>query len=427
MNSVETQSQTAPTFCFLSNMLGRRLSSPDGRRLGTLTDFAATLTERYPEVEWVVITTRREGRMALPATAVTMGTLASGGSVIPDTGLGRFSLRPQQFLVRETLLDKQVVDVQGAKVVRVNDVQLLFHQDRLYIVHVDVGLPGLARRLGLERLVRVTATLIGKRPKEELVSWKYVQPLNETGAGPVRISLRQEQMRLLHSGELADIIEELDPEERLALVRSIDTAQVADAIEEIDESVQAALIRDLDSELAADILEEMEPAAAVDVVEMLPQETQQSIMAAMEEDEREQIELLSRAEEDTAASVMTVEYLSIPASSTASQALELVSAEAGNVEFFHYVYCLDEEGRLAGVVSLRELLVSEGGQPLAGLMRTRLTTVGPGDRLQDLSEAFLKFRFLALPVMDESGRLLGIVTFQHSFDELLPHYARAAA
>lgn len=425
MGNVETRPQLSPTFCFLSSMLRRRLSTPDGRRLGILTDFAATLSERYPEIEWIVVTTPA-GRMSLPATAAAMDALVSGGSVIPDTGLEPLSLRPHQFLVRETLLDKQVVDVQGAKVVRVNDVQFLYHWDRLHIVHVDVGLPGLSRRLGMERGVRAIASILRMKPKEELISWKFVQPLNEAGAGPVRISLRQEQIRLLHPGELADIIEELDPEERLALVRSIDTAQVADAIEEIDESVQAALIRDLDSELAADILQEMEPAAAVDVVEMLSRETQDSIMAAMEDDEREQIEILSRAEDDTAATVMTLEYLSIQASSSSSDALGHVQAKADEVGFISYVYCLDEYGRLAGVVSLRELLLADGPTPVSSLMHTRLTTVRPGDKLEDLAEAFLKFRFLALPVVEESGHLCGLITFQHSFDELLPFYRKAA-
>jgi CBS domain-containing protein/sporulation protein YlmC with PRC-barrel domain len=425
MGSVETPPRLSPTFCFLSNMLRRRLRTSDGRVLGTLSDFAATLSERYPEIEWVVISAP-SGRMSLPATAAVMDALVSGASVIPDTGLEPLALRSHQFLVKEMLLDKQVVDVQGAKVVRVNDVQFLYHWDKLHIVHVDVGLPGLSRRLGLETAVRRMAAVLRMKPKEELISWKFVQPLNEAGTGPVRISLRHEQIRLLHPGELADIIEELDPEERLALVRSIDTAQVADAIEEIDESVQAALIRDLDSELAADILEEMEPAAAVDVVEMLPQETQDSIMAAMEDDEREQIEILSRAEDDTAATVMTVEFVTIPLSLTASEALDQVREKAEEVEFITYVYCLGDGGKLAGVVSLRDLITSDGSTPVSALMKTRVSTVRPGDKLEDLADAFLKFRFLALPVVEETGHLEGLVTFQHSFDELLPFYGKAA-
>lgn len=149
-------------------------------------------------------------------------------------------------------------------------------------------------------------------------------------------------------------------------------------------------------------------------------------MAAMEDDEREQIEILSRAEDDTAATVMTLEYLSIQASSSSSDALGHVQAKADEVGFISYVYCLDEYGRLAGVVSLRELLLADGPTPVSSLMHTRLTTVRPGDKLEDLAEAFLKFRFLALPVVEESGHLCGLITFQHSFDELLPFYRKAA-
>ncbi len=414
-----------PSFCFLSGMLRRRLRTPDGGPLGILADLKAALSERYPEVQSIVVAAGRN-RLEIPATSANVASLAGGSGIMQDFEGTPVTLGASQFLVRETLLDRQVVDVHGAKVVRVNDVQLLCHGGRLHVVHVDIGLPGLARRLGFEKGIRSLASLMRKKPKDELVSWKYVQPLNETGAGPVRISLRQEQIRMLHPGELADIIEELDPEERLALVRSIDAAQVAEAIEETDGSVQAAIIRDLDSELAADILEEMEPAAAVDVVEMLSEETQQSIMAAMEEDEREQIEILSRAEEDTAATVMTLDFLSIPEDSTAGGALALVREKADQVEFIHYLYCLDPSGRLSGVVSLRNLILAGNGEPISSLMHSRLTTVHPDDPLEDLADAFLKFRFQALPVVDEEGVLEGVVTFQHSFDELLPFYGRAS-
>lgn len=413
------------TFVYLSRLLGRRLKSADGRFAGRLADLVAGMTERFPEVEAVVAATRT-GRIVLPFSPGLLEAILTGRP-FDDTEPGGFEIVPPRFLIRRSLLDRQVVDVQGAKVVRVNDIHLLVHGSRMILVHVDIGFSGLVRRLGVEKGYRALAGLMRREPREELVSWKFVQPLTtSTGTTLVKLSLRNEQLRRLHPAELADIMEDLDPGERLALVRTMDPAHLADAMEEVEEAVQAAIIGDLDTGLAADILEEMEPAAAADVVEMLPEVTQQRVMAAMEEEEREQLERLSVAEEDTAASLMTVEFVSCPEEATAGEALEAVRSALDEVRFINYVYCTDRSGRLSGVVSLRRLLKTPADSPLARIITTRLTTLAPGDGFDETADLFFKFRLQAIPVTDAEGRIEGVVTFEHSFDELLPFYRKLA-
>jgi Mg/Co/Ni transporter MgtE len=187
------------------------------------------------------------------------------------------------------------------------------------------------------------------------------------------------------------------------------------------------VLSELDSALAADILEEMEPAVAADVIEELPESTQQSIMAAMEPPERAQLQKLADAEEDTAAQLMTPDFIRCPDSGTARDAWERVRKYAGEFETITYVYCHDEKGVFTGVVSLRDLILVDRESPLAEVMHRRLASVQRGDDFAAVAAEFWKYRFKALPVMDAEGKVEGIITFRHSFDELLPYYSKLAA
>ncbi len=321
------------------------------------------------------------------------------------------------FMVRETLYDKQIVDINGAKVERVNDVRILISGTGVaYLDAVDVGFTGLTRRLGWEvRLRRVARSFLNKQLKDELIDWRLVQALPESVPGPIHVQLRQEQIKQLHAGELADILEELDRDERISLVQSMSAEDAAEALEEADPEVQTAILRDLDAAVAADILEEMEPAAAVDVIDTLPEATQQSIMAAMEEEDRTRLEPLVQAEAETAASLMTVDFLSCPETYTVAQALEMLREQADEIEFITYVHCLDEQSTLSGVVSLRNLLVADPDKELHQVMNRRLATLKPDDDLETVANLFLKYHFKALPVSRRRRQGRGCGHFQALF------------
>jgi magnesium transporter len=415
------------TFCFLSEVLGKKIFGPERKLLGKVTDVVATLTDKYPEIEGFVVAQHGES-IFLPALSRDFIKLARGKSItLLEAKAVSFQRGERQFLVRDCLYDKQIVDVNGAKVERVNDVQILVYAEKPFLVHVDVGFSGLTRRLGVEGGVRSLAKVFGHQVKDELIGWKFVQPLPEGAVGPLQVTLRQEEMKQLHAGELADIIEELDRDERLALVRSIGPEEAADALEETDIKVQMAILRDLDTELAADILEEMEPAVAADVIEELPADAQQSIMAAMEDEEREQLERLSQAEDESAASLMTVDFVTCPETFAAEQALKRVRDQAREIEHISYVYCVADKSVLSGVVSLRDLILAERSTVLSEIMHRRLAILKREDDWGVVADQFWKYRFKALPVVDEVGRMEGVVTFRHSFEELLVHYQKLAS
>jgi magnesium transporter len=415
------------SFCFLSQLLGKKVFGKDHAYLGKVKDVVATFTERYPEIEGLLLQ-RRQDSLFAPARSKDFIRLAEGKSLdLAEVETRPFTLAERQFLVRDTLWDKQIVDMNGAKVERVNDVQILIYSEKPFLVHVDVGFTGLTRRLGFENGVRSIARAFGRPLKDELVGWKFVQPVPEAALGSVKLNLRQDEMRKLHPGELADIIEELDRDERVALVSSMDPEHAADALEEAEITVQTSVLSELDSALAADILEEMEPAVAADVIEELPAATQESIMAAMEPPERAQLEKLAGAEEGTAAQLMTPDFITCPDTGKARDAWERVRKYADQFETITYVYCQDDKGALTGVVSLRDLILADREAPLTEVMHRRLAAVQRDDDFGAVASEFWKYRFKALPVVDHDGKVEGIITFRHSLDELLPYYSKLAA
>lgn len=416
-------------FCFLSTLLGKKLYGLDYDLIGKVTDLIAIPDDKNPEIKGLIVI-KGGTRRYLPIRGIDLLGLARANRFMvieddPSTSLPA----ERYFLVRETLYDKQIVDINGAKVERVNDVRILIAGTGVaYLDSVDVGFTGLTRRLGWEiRLRRVARSLLKKQLKDELIDWRLMQALPESVPGPLHVQLRQEQIKQLHAGELADILEDLDRDERISLVQSMSAEDAAEALEEADPEVQTAILRDLDFAVAADILEEMEPAAAVDVIDTLPEATQQSIMAAMEEEDRTRLEPLVQAEAETAASLMTVDFLSCPETYTVAQALELLRENADEIEFISYIHCLDEQSLLSGVVSVRNLLVADPAKELREVMNRRLAKLKSDDDLETVATLFLKYHFKGLPVVDDDGRVQGVVTFKHSFDELLSLYHRLSS
>ncbi len=411
--------------CFLSQLLGKRVLGSGGV-LGRVDDVLATLSPRHPDIDGVVVTRGATiGFVPMqPAALLAMARSAQG--TVDLAAAQPLAPTDHQFLVRETLYDKQIVDVTGARIRRVNDIQLAMLGSSLSLMHVDVGITGLLRRLGYEATARRIVRLFGAHMHDEFIRWKSVLAFPESRRGPLQVSLRQEQIRQLHAGELADIIEELDHDERLALLSGMDIDDAADALEEVDGDVRTSVLRDLEPGRAADLLEKMESAVAADAVDELGDDAAAPILDHMEEGEREGLELLAQAGERTAAALMSVDYVTCPASATVGAAFDTLRAEAPNVEELSYVYCV-EDGHLVGVVSMRDLLLGPPDAPLSTVMNTRVTALAVDDPWERVADDFLKYHFKALPVLDAEGSMCGVVTFRHSFAELVGIYHRQGA
>ncbi len=320
------QRDSAISFLFVSEILGRKVAGADGRAIGKAVDLVASAGEMYPLVWGLVIDLQSGGRKVVSMPTAELHELPRRGPLrINAASLQDLKLGTHDFLIRDLLLDKQIVDVQGAKVERVNDVHLLV-TDRARIVHVDVGFTGLLRRLGFEQAARALWGVTRRPLPDELISWKFVQPLGESDepGRPIRLQVEHAKIRDLHPGELADILEDLGKDERAMILQAIGPEAAADALEEAEEDVQAAVISQLEPSVAADILEEMDPGEAADILTSLPDAQSEEIMEEVEAPERAQLEQLIEYEEKTAAALMTPEFVSIGPNATVAEAMDEV-------------------------------------------------------------------------------------------------------
>jgi Mg/Co/Ni transporter MgtE len=318
------------------------------------------------------------------------------------------------------VLDKQIVDTFGAKVVRVNDIQFLHLNSQLRLVHFDVGFRGLMRRIGWEsELAAALRWMFAYEWPNTFIAWKYVHLLS--GSGPLQLSVSQKKLSQLHPAELADILEDLSGHDRTAIFHALDAETAAETLEEIDDpKLQQALIETVPIEKASDIIEEMSASDAVDLLADLPQATAREILGEMEEDRAEDLRELLVHPEETAGGMMTTAVLSLSPDETVESALKRWKEEEPELDVLYYIYVVDPAGVLSGVVSMRELLVASAQQRLSEIQMSRLITVKLDAREGEVVELLTKYGFRALPVVDDQDRLKGAIRLRSVLEILAP-------
>src|SRR5579884_2681992 len=258
---------------------------------------------------------------------------------------------------------------------------------------------------------------------ERLISWRYVQPLALSGSGDaLRLSLPRGELAELHPAELADVLSDLDGRERESVFRALAPEAAAEALTEVEPKIREQLIASVPPERAADILEEMPPDEAADLLAALPEQESELLLTKMERAEAREVAELLRYEPDTAGGMMTTELVALPADLTCAEALERLRARAAEVEFIYYLYVVDPDQRLRGVITIRQLLVAAPETPLEAIMERDIVSVRPDDTRERVAEVVEKYNLLAVPVLDEEERLLGIVTV----DDVLTHMTALA-
>ena len=281
--------------------------------------------------------------------------------------IGRFHQRPNEIRLRQDLMDKQIVDIDGRKVVRVNDLRLDEIEGKLHVVAVDVGAAGLLRRLGTKGAYRIVARNLRLPVPERYIDWEDVDPV-ESSIASIKLRVPHAGLAELHPADLASIIDQLAPKDRAGVLASLDDEAVADAIEEMEPDTQVEVIEDLEPARAADILEEMSPDDAADLVADLSDEAREEILALMEHDEAAEVEELLRYPEESAGGIMTTEFVAVPKTLTASQTIDRLRDLEPDAETIYYVYVTDDDDRLVGVLSLRDLIVAPPDTQIAGVM-----------------------------------------------------------
>jgi CBS domain-containing protein len=395
----------------LTELLGSPVFDTAGR-CGRVREVVLSPQEDRARIAMLVVRTGNGDRM-LPFTAVS----SINGGVYASTSCSHWAAKEASeglFFLERDLLDQQVIDVFGRKVVRVNDVDL--HQDTgngrpvLRVGSVDVGARGAVRRL-LKGLIPLSAlqVLLRKIPPRT-IPWDFVDLIETDPARRVKLKISHERLARLHPADIADIVEELAPDEREAVFETLDEEVAAGALEEVEPRVQKAIIESLDSERVAEIVEEMQPDAAADMLAELPEERTSEILQEMAPQEREDVVELLEFKEDTAAGRMNTAYLALPVTATAHDAIEALRHFEGGVETVSTFYLIDSHGTLVGAVPLAKLVLAESTHPLLSLVQEPLISTHAGVDEREVAELFDKYNLMALPVVDDNHKLTGVIT-----------------
>jgi len=402
---------------YLSSVIGRSVINSKGDRIGVLRDLIMVPGEVFPEVSHIVIKSRK-GIKTLPWGEVALFThvLISTISIKSHT-LATYLPVDGDILVKRDLLDKQIVDVDGAKVVRVNDIKLGNLNHKLCIFSVDIGFRGLLRRLGYERFGERFAQAIKRDIPYSEISWEYVQPL-EANSSKLALNIARNQMNEMHPADLADIIENIPIQSIRTVLDTIDAETTGDTIYELEADMRNVVINQLNDEQVSDILEEMEPDEAADVLSDLPEGKAQELLDMMDQEDAEDIQELLGHEEDSAGGLMNPEYLRLTSDITVGRALEILKECAGEIETIFYGYVVTAEDHLEGVVSLKGLIMNSPETLITDIMEENIKFVRINAEPEDMLETLAKYDLIAVPVLDADDHMAGIVTV----DDVLAHY-----
>lgn len=394
-------------YYYLPQLLGIPVRYEDeSKPFGRLYDIGGSRLTSYPQAVAVHVRRRGGGSLFLPWSAVTH--LGADGIRLSRADA---AAPAPEFWGRRDVLDDQVVDVSGARVLRVNDVHLIHSNGVLVFAHVEVGSLGILRRIGLERPVRfLLRWLFDYTLRERFVTWRHLEVLAPGGVpGGVRISGAPERFSAIHPAELADMMEELGVRDRKAFFDALPPEAAAETLEEVTPELQRTLIVQEEPGKIADILEEMPSGEAADVLRDLYQPDAQSIINKLDADTAADVKMHLDHDRESAGGIMATACLEAAPQDTADAVLARIRNRAEETALLDYVYVLDADRRLLGVASLRQLLTSPPAALLQDIMAAEPVTAAPETGLQDLGGLFTKYAFRAIPIVDPEQRFLGAV------------------
>jgi magnesium transporter len=404
---------------FLSEILGRTITDLDGNLVGKLDDLVARELLEFPHPVVDALVVERHGVKHVVPYSIVMSLFAPAIPLkchvedVPTYEPGENDV----FLSRD-VLDKQIIDTDGARVVRVNDLELVRVNGTLYVSNVDVGMLGILRRVGLAHATQALASVLRLRLPENSISWDAVELLRHDQF--MRLRVPAESIADLHPADVAEIISDLNRLETGQILDAMEVEQVADTLEHVETEFQVELVEGMSDEKVADVLEEMEPDEAADLLAELPEERSRRLVALMEKDEADEVRMLLSYPEDSAGGIMTTGYAYVSQDMNAGEAIQFLRGMSADVETYAYIYVLDETDHLRGVFLLTDLLFAEPSAHVRDFMEDRVKTVQPLDPQDEVAQIITKYDLLAVPVVDESNVMHGIVTADDALDKIIP-------
>jgi CBS domain-containing protein len=403
---------------YLSQLLNRPVFDARNEKIATVDDILVRYGhEDYPPVVGIVARYRRRN-FFIPWRDIADLGLTGARIKSPKLDLTPFDRREGEVLLGKDVLDNQLIDVDGKRVVRVNDVQLIEAGSSWRVSGADVSFQGFVRRL-------MPKGFRGSDRPVEVIDWADVGYLaTDTATVTVQLKSSKDKLSRLHPVEIAQLAETLSPIHRTEVVESLDNEIAADTLEEMSTEIQARILEEMDEERAADILEEMSPDDAADVLGELSDEKAEELFNLMEPDEKADVAELMPYEHDTAGGLMTTEFVVFPKELTVGATIARLREMAETPNMIYYLYVVEEEGswKLVGLLSLRSLILADPTRTLAEVMRSEFRSAHTSDSAEEVAQTIAEYNLLALPVLDDEGDLAGIVTVDDAMEILLPKH-----
>lgn len=401
---------------YVSQILNRPVFDARNERIALINDVIVRYgDDEYPPVIGLVARYRRRN-FFMPSRDFTGLGIHGAKMTSAILDLTPFIRREGEVLLGKDVLDNQLIDVDGKRVVRVNDVQLIDAGDNWRVSGADVSLQGFVRRL-------MPKGFYGSDRPVEVIDWADVGYLaTDTATVTVQLKSSKDKLSRLHPVEIAQLAESLSPIHRTEVVESLDDEIAADTLEEMSTEAQAQILEGLDQERAADILEEMSPDDAVDVLSGMDGQKSEQLLALMEDEEKADVAELMAFEHDTAGGLMTTEFAVFPKDLTVGETIRSLREMAETPNMIYYLYVVEEKDswKICGVISLRSLILSDPTKNLADVMRSEFRFAHPSESAEDVAQTIAEYNLLALPVIDDDGDIAGIVTVDDAMEILLP-------
>ncbi len=429
---------------YLSTLLRQSVHDSEGRRLGTLWDLYVSPRETFPCVTALVVRPPlNTNTLVVPWSQVHSLEETPITLKVRQAEITPYTPQPDELLLKRDILDKQIVDTQGVRVVKVNDLKLAQIKGTARLIGVDISASGLLRRLGLLAPIELLGRVLPLRLQDRTITWNYVEPIQVVqtstseqlapalaGAGvgsagtvmaggvvpQVQLSVSRTKLADLHPADIADILEQLDAQEAGAMLERLDTETAADTLSEVELPLQAEIISGLDSERAARLLAALAPDDVADVLAELPREEAERLLNLLPAEAARQVRDLLHYDKQTAGGLMTTRVLGLPQHLTVEEALTYLRRHADHLETIYYLYVVDDEQRLMGVVSLRSLVTADPQTRLQDLLNPDVIHVHTDTDQEEVARLISHYNLLALPVLDEEGRLVGLITVDDAID-----------
>ncbi|OGQ51392.1 MAG: hypothetical protein A2W66_08100 [Deltaproteobacteria bacterium RIFCSPLOWO2_02_56_12] len=406
---------------FASELIGDPVVDCLEQNVGKIKDIIVTLGEPFPKVIGLLVALsdgKREARVLLIGEINLIGKQFVSTHPAKDRIVWT-TIREGDVLLMRDVVDRQVVDLEGARVIRVNDLKLAKVEQDVRLIAADVGLRGMLRRLSLEKTVSWFLDLLGKKIPEQLIGWDHVQDLSGG-----KISVPSKTITDLHPADVAQIISQVRPDEKTFIFSTLSNNTAAEALHELEPMLAAVLIAKLDTKKALGILEKMPADEVADILGDLPSEKSQQLLSLMRVRKATQIRKLLQHRDETAGGLMTTEFIALPQNLTAEQVISRLREIEPDAETIYYLYVVDEAGHLAGVLSLRRLITSPPDKLISEIMIKENITVSPEMTHREVANFISKYNLLAVPVVDQDKKILGIVTVDDVMDFILPPISR---